>query len=286
LRGVIHFYCESFPVFSSIAQPLLSRRVIIQAAVAGLCLPTAHSANAEIALATAINRTARFRALAQRGTKVYAQLVLDVTPEASRKTLDTVQRLVQSGFSDLSAGSYNSEITQQIAATRTEASKLIALISAAPKLDQLAAISVQADKMTTQANKTTELLTLASKSGNAKIVDVAGRQRMLSQRMAKNYFLTAAGVAPASAREQIAADKADFKAAIALLQKSPISTVGIRGDLELVAAQWTFFEMALDKPRDPQAYKDMATTSERLLELTNGLTDQYEKALKDVLGQA
>jgi DNA-binding FrmR family transcriptional regulator len=273
-------------VSSTIAQPILSRRLIIQAAVAGLCLPTAHSANAEIALATAINRTARFRALAQRSTKAYAQLVLDVMPEASRKTIDTVQRLIQSGFSDLAAGSYNNEITQQIAATRTEANKLMSLISAAPKLDQLTTISAQADKMTAQANKTTELLDALSKSANAKIVDVAGRQRMLSQRMAKNYFLTAAGVAPASAREQIAADKADFKAAIALLQKSPISTSGIRGDLELTAAQWTFFELALDKSRDPQAYKDMATTSERLLELTNGLTDQYEKALKDVLGQA
>jgi Type IV pili methyl-accepting chemotaxis transducer N-term len=273
-------------VSSSFAQPLLSRRLIIQAAAAGLCLPAAHSANAEIALATAINRAARFRALAQRGTKAYAQLVLDVMPDASRKTLDTVLRLIQAGFNDLATGSYNSEITQQIAATRNEANKLITLVSAAPKLDQLITISVQADKMTAQANKTTELLNAFSKSSSAKIVDIAGRQRMLSQRMAKNYFLTAAGVAPASARDQIAADKADFKAAIALLQKSPISTSGIRGDLELTAGQWTFFEMALDKPRDQKAYKDMATTSERLLELTNGLTDQYEKALKDVLGQA
>ena len=32
--------------------------------------------------------------------------------------------------------------------------------------------------------------------------------------------------------------------------------------------------------------KNVASSSERLLELTNSLTDKYEKALKDVLGSA
>ena len=70
----------------------ISRRSLIQLAVLGLALPAAHSANAEISLATAINRCARFRALSQRGAKAYAQLTLDVMPEAAQKTLATVDR--------------------------------------------------------------------------------------------------------------------------------------------------------------------------------------------------
>lgn len=50
----------------------LSRRSIIQASALAMFLPSARSANAEIALATAINRVARFRALSQRSVKAYA----------------------------------------------------------------------------------------------------------------------------------------------------------------------------------------------------------------------
>lgn len=264
----------------------LSRRTLVQAAVASLCLPTAHSANAEIALATAINRAARFRALSQRSTKAYAQIVLDVLPDNARQVLATAQRLITQGFDDLAQGGFSTDITQQIANTRVEATALITLLNQNPKREGIASVSAQADKMLAQANKTTEMLQAVGKSGNARLVNIAGKQRMLSQRMAKNYFLIAANITPGPAREQIDADRAEFKTALAILQKSPISTSAIRGDLELTAAQWFFFEAALNKSRDTQALKDMATTSERLLELTNSLTNQYEAALKDVLGVA
>jgi len=72
---------------------------------------------------------------------------------------------------------------------------------------------------------------------------------------------------------------------MAALIKTPISTSGIREDLELCSAQWFLFEGALDLPRNrADAMKNVASTSERLLELTNSLTDKYEKALKDVMG--
>ena len=263
----------------------ISRRSLIQLSVLGLVLPAAHSANAEISLATAINRCARFRALSQRGAKAYAQLALDVMPEASFKTLTTVQRLFQQGFDDLAQSSFTPEITKQIAAVQTETTKLLTMITAKAKHDQLALVNTQADKVLALAHKATEMLTSASKTANGKIIDMAGRQRMLSQRMAKNYYLTAANVNLTAATQQIAQDKAEFNTAMATLIKTPISTSAIREDLELCSAQWFLFEGALDLPRNrADAMKNVASTSERLLELTNSLTDKYEKALKDVLG--
>ncbi len=265
----------------------VSRRSLIQLSVLALALPMAHSANAEIAWATAINRCARFRALSQRSAKAYAQLVLDVMPEGALKTVATVQRLFQQGFDDLAQGNYNAEISQQITATRTEVTKLIAMITAAPNRELLPLVAAQADKVLGLAHKATEMLTLASKTANAKIIDMAGRQRMLSQRIAKNYFLTAANVTVSPSMQQITTDKAEFSAALAALIKTPISTTAIREDLDLCSAQWFLFETAVDLPRNrADAMKNVASSSERLLELTNSLTDKYEKALKDVLGSA
>lgn len=270
-------------------QPLqvVSRRSLIQLSVLSLVLPMAHSASAQISWATAINRCARFRALSQRSAKAYAQLVLDVMPEGAIKTIATVQRLFQQGFDDLAQGNYNAEITQQIATTRAEATKLIALITAAPNRELLPTVNAQADKVLALAHKATEMLTIASKTPNGKIIDMAGRQRMLSQRMAKNYFLTAANVTVTTAMQQIATDKAEFNTALATLIKTPISTTAIREDLDLCTAQWFLFESAIDLPRNRiDAMRNVASSSERLLELTNSLTDKYEKALKDVLGSA
>jgi signal transduction histidine kinase len=278
---------SSLPTVASTAKslPQVSRRSLIQLAVLGLALPTAHSANAEISLATAINRCARFRALSQRGAKAYLQLTLDVMPEAAQKTLATVQRLFRQGFEDLAQTSYNPDISKQIADIQTEATKLIALITSVPKHEQLVHVTAQADKVLALAHKTTEMLTVVSKMSSGKIIDMAGRQRMLSQRIAKNYFLSVANVNLSAATLQISQDKAEFNTALQALIKTPISTSSIKEDLELCSAQWFLFETAVDLPKNrADAMKNVASSSERLLELTNNLTDKYEKALKDVLG--
>jgi hypothetical protein len=268
----------------------LSRRSIIQGATLALFLPTARSANAEIALATAINRVARFRALSQRCAKAYAQIALNVLPEPSKNTLATAQKLMQAAFDDLSTNTYSDDITQQLATTRAESAKLATLLAVPAKKELLVSVSQQADKLTAQANKATELITGLAKTSSAKILDIAGKQRMLSQRIAKNYFLLAANATTASAtsiRQQMTADRAEFKAAFAVMQNSPISTQAIRNEMDLSNAQWFLFELSIDKQIDrPFVMEDVATSSERLLEVANNLTVLYEKALREVMGKS
>jgi hypothetical protein len=264
---------------------LLSRRTLIQLAVSTLLIPATSSANAQIALATAINRTARFRSLSQRATKAYAQIALNVMPDSAQKILLAVQKLIQQGFDDIGMATFSAETAKQVDLMRSEAKKLSDLISGPPKREQLLNVSNQADKLLIAANSATQMLVASAKSNSSKIEETAARQRMLSQRLAKNYFLTVAEVNASAAAQQIAADKKEFKEALVILQKSPISTQGIRDDLELCNAQWLLFEAALDLPKTrADAQKDVATTSERLLEVANNLTEKYEKALKDVLG--
>ena len=262
----------------------LSRRTFVQVSVAGLCLPAALTTHAEVALATSINRTARFRALSQRSAKGYVQLVLNVLPDATKNTIASSQRLMLSSLDELALGNYGAEVSQHIAAIKAEAAALNALLATAPKRDMLVTVSVQADKLTEQANKTTELLATQTKSGNAKIVAIADKQRMLSQRLAKNYFMQAANLNSNPVRQQLASDRAEFKAGLAMLKDAPISTANIRKDIELCEAQWFLFETSIDKPRNrPFVMDDVAVSSERLLDITSSLSSHYEKAVKDVV---
>lgn len=265
-------------------QQHLSRRTFVQLSAVGMCLPAAFAAQAQVALAVSMNRTARFRALSQRSAKAYVQLVLNVLSDAAKNTISASQRLMLSSLDELAVGNYSAEVAQNIAGIKAEAAALNMLLATAPKRDMLVVVSVQADKLTEQANKTTELLASQTKSGNAKIVAIADKQRMLSQRLAKNYFMQAANLNSLPIRQQLASDRAEFKAGLAMLKDAPISTASIRNDIELCTAQWFLFETSIDKPRNrPFVMDDVAVSSERLLDITSSLSSHFEKAVKDVV---
>lgn len=272
--------------FHRTLQPVASRRAIMQLGIACLLLPAAHSAQAQLPMATAINRAARFRALSQRCAKAYTQAFLDVLPDGARDVLAASQRLIQVGFDDLAKGSYGTAVAQLLAHVQRESGALAQLLGAAPTRKGVLSVSQQADRMLVAAQKATEALEAQTRQPSAKLVNLAGRQRMLSQRLAKNYFLIAAGDDSKALRDQLGADRAEFVDALGVLGRAPLSTEAIRNELSLAQQQWVLFETALGRKADAYGLTTIATTSERVLEVMNNLTSMYEAALKDLLGTA
>jgi choline dehydrogenase-like flavoprotein len=260
------------------------RRTWLQVLAVSALLPVSHASQAEVALSTAMNRAGRFRALSQRCAKAYCQLYLDVLPDNARQVLATAQGLVQRGFDDLSKARLSTDAAQQISLLHLEATALNGLLATPVRKEAVAAVSARADTMLAAANKTSQLLEAQSQRGSAQLVNQSGRQRMLSQRLAKNYFLAAAGLHTPQLQEQLGQDRMEFTKNMETLAAAPISNNSIRNELTLCAAQWTFFESAIHHPPSPEALKTVATTSERLLEVANNLTQLYDAALKDVLG--
>lgn len=260
------------------------RRALLQSAAVfcGLAgLPVAH---AQMAVSTGVNRVARFRALSQRVAKAYCQVHLNVLPAQSSAVLAASRKLVHQGFDDLAQGQWPQDVARHIQEVRALSDALDALLVQPSSRASVLAVVAQSDKMLRAADAATQALEKHSKAATARLVNTAGRQRMLSQRMAKNYSLAAAGWDSKAAHGQLLGDAVEFKQALVILAAAPVSTPAIRDGLALGESQWVFFDAALQRKPDARGLEAVATTSERLLEVMDKLTGLYDRALQEVLG--
>ena len=113
----------------------------------------------------------------------------------------------------------------------------------------------------------------------AKLIDIAGQQRMLSQKIAKAYFFHGQHIRPEKTRQQLVSSLDDFNKNFSLL-KSHIKLADVQDML-------VFLEMAKDEMAElvTQPYSNEKATlvldySETLLEGSHNIVLQLEKASK------
>jgi len=109
-------------------------------------------------------------------------------------------------------------------------------------------------------------------------INKAGRQRMLSQRMAKFYLAASLPVDTAAANEEIRRSRAEFVKAMEILRNAPEATPRIKEELQLADGQWVFFDAALNKIQsgaNAKSAQDVFVSSENLLSVMDRVTGLY-----------
>lgn len=258
---------------------------VVRIALLALLMAFGSLAQAQVAdINSAINKAGRQRMLSQRMAKAYLQIGLNVDLERSKRTLDGAIALFDRQLVELK----NFAPTPQIRDTylQLEQNWLAykdVLIGSVPSPDGARKVLELSESVLRLAHAGTEQLVSTSGSESGPLVGVAGRQRMLSQRIAKFYLAQVWGVAPAggaAAAAELDKSRRAFAMGLKALAGAPATTPAIREELELAHRHWQQYEHALDarEPGDRRTRAaSVAASSERVLDTMDTITGMFEK---------
>ena len=235
-------------------------------------------------VASAINRAGQQRMLSQRLVKLYA-LACSRTDGAAAALLmkESVQR-VEDNLAVLEAELSAATFGDLIAAAQAGWKELRKVLDAAPRAAELGRLDAAAEAVLQQADALVLALESSGLATQVHVINVAGRQRMLSQRIAKLGLLQAMAAGQGGLEPQLAQVADAFDLGLATLKQAPLSTPEIRAMLAKGEASWHELRAALPGAAQPAGRMKLAAASEELLEVFDRLTQAYQDSIEVLIG--
>ena len=252
--------------------------VLVLAAWAGV-------ASAQITdIHSAINKAGRQRMLSQRMAKAYFQLGQAVDVERSQRVLDSSIALFDRQLVELKNYAPIPEIRDTyLSLQQSWLAYKDALVGATPSKTGGKTVLALSEDVLKLAHQGTGQLEKHAGSNTGRLVNIAGRQRMLSQRMAKFYQAIGWGVGDGVSSGELEKARKEFIAAHEELRKAGGESGPLKESLERVGRQWIFFDAALgQRGGDRRSYfaTDVAAASELILQEMETAVGLFEKLPK------
>jgi nitrate/nitrite-specific signal transduction histidine kinase len=244
----------------------------------GLTLGATSAGAADVPDAAAVSRAGQQRMLSQRIVKAYSQIGLNVQPTTAMAQLTESGALFEENLEALVP------VVEPSVELRRLFNKLAGawtpmrnLMSSAVSRDNAIRLAAQAEVVLAAAERLTRGLEDAGKKGISRGVNVAGRQRMLAQRLAKGYLLHAWGVDNSALREEMELAMHEFSGGLASLQALPGNTGEIREEIAEMSLRWEWLKAALAGEGASSYRLIVVESADAILDTADHLTRLYEK---------
>ena len=234
--------------------------------------------------AQALNRCGQLRMLSQRIVKLYALQCAGARPGDAPVQQQASSERVAANLEHLAGSLPGDDLSDLLAGVVKAWHGLGADIAGPPRIERLAAVDGGAELLLQAADRLAMALQMSSRLAALGVVNLAGRQRMLSQRLAKQALIgTLLTGEPAQAAAAAAVQTvAEFESALRSLSQTALSSVAIRTDLELAAQQWQALLGGLRDAASDSGRLVIGTASEALLQLFERLTQAYEQGVQQL----
>lgn len=228
--------------------------------------------------ADAVNRAGQLRMLSQRLVKLQAMRTASAAaPETEQQLADGIAQV--SGTLDhlgraLSRATFGDLVEGAVQAWKAMQPDLGRV---APIPAELVRLDASAERMLARADALTLALEVASPLATLGIVNRAGRQRMLSQRLAKQALIAA--LCDGEAAQRAAADAVrtvkEFEVTLDELRNAPLSSPATRVDLDAAASDWRRMLDGMRQSGDAAGRRLLVEASDALLERFERLTAEF-----------
>jgi len=146
-----------------------------------------------------------------------------------------------------------------------------------PDIKKVGKLQEDLEVLLKASDKATKLFAEESGKASGEIVNIAGRQRMLSQRMASLYMLKVWGVEDPKFKTKLDETLKLFKTSLEKLEKSPLNNDEINGLLSKSKRSFVFFEM-MNRSNSKFVPTLIYKKSNDILKNMNSVTQLYVKS--------
>jgi len=191
----------------------------------------------------AVNIAGKQRMFTQRMLKDYAMVGMRNTFGNPEEDLKNVISQFDDAQSSLIKFAKNDDTKQKIEAVNKLWAEIKKELEAEPKKEKVQDLQIKLDNLLALANEATQAFVKESGNSSSEIVNIAGRQRMLSQRMAGLYMLQVWGVEDPQFKKKLEDSMSLFSASLEKLEKYEKNSEDIKKILNKVKRSYRFFEM-------------------------------------------
>ncbi len=230
-------------------------------------------------LAEAVNLAGQQRMLSQRLLKLMAQRAAGIEPRRAKVLQDESCARVDANLDRLPALLPKA---LDCAALHEAWQALRPLLVGKPSAAALDQADAAAERLLALSEQLTDAITAAGARPPLHLVNLCGRQRMLSQRLAKEALL--ADLLPQRDPLRLSQGLEAFESGLQELEAAPLSSREIRAALAEVREEWLRLLRSLRDTQGPEAAAGLARSSEVLLSRLDMLTGQYQQSLQVLLG--